>query len=135
MEAVEHLLPAEVLQKASVKGSEYAWSFDDVPAVIAAARRCGLATEGGQVQYRFPNATCELYWLNADSTPRRDGEVWSEYVVRSADEVLGGFQRLLADTDFIAEVAGLGYLAEQLAPGVSITPFRCFVLYFASESA
>ena len=51
---------------------------------IAAAQKCGLATVGGVVQFRIPAGTCELYWRCADAESQRPGELWSEYVARSA---------------------------------------------------
>jgi hypothetical protein len=88
---VESLLPPAVLCKALLRGNEYAWPLDDVPAAIAAARSVGLATLGGQVQFRTPDGTCELYWLNADAEDWRSGEAWSEFVTRSAEQVARGF--------------------------------------------
>ncbi|MGL6076220.1 MAG: hypothetical protein ACRC8S_18860 [Fimbriiglobus sp.] len=128
---VEGLLPSVVMDKASLRGNEYAWPLADVPEAIAAAKSLGLATLGGQVQFRTPEGTCELYWLNADTTDRLPDESWVAFVARSADQVSRGVAGLVAGTDFVAEgVKNFGNLAELRARGVALDGFLCFVLYF-----
>lgn len=64
---------------------EHGWRFEDLPALLAEARSLGIAVLGGQVQFKLPDSTCELYWQNADASPRRDGETW---------DPLGALERL-----------------------------------------
>jgi len=99
----EERLPASVLAKALRSGNEYGWPLDAVEETIAAAQSVGLVTIGGQPQFGLQDGTCEMYWLNADATPRRIGESWVDYVRRSADEVVIRFRELVAKTDFAKE--------------------------------
>src|SRR5262249_53960032 len=99
----EQELPPSVLNKATVRGNEYAWPLSAVEEAVAAARACGLADLGGQAQFRIPEGICELYWLAADSSARLPGEPWEGYVNRSADEVLARFADLRRRTCFLQE--------------------------------
>jgi hypothetical protein len=133
---VEALLPSLVLGKASLRGNEYAWPLAAIEEAVVAGWGSGLACLGGQVQFRLPDATCELYCFNADSADRLPGEPWPVYVARSADEVIQGVRRLQRENDLIAEgVRSWPHLAAMHGQGVDIAPFLCFVLYFVSEAA
>ena len=60
MTSTELRLPHDLLQRASLRGSEYAWPIEDIPKVIEAARQANLASIGGQLQFRLPDGgTCE----------------------------------------------------------------------------
>ena len=131
----EEKLPSSVLSKASLSGNEYAWPLSEVEEAISAAEKVSLANLGGQPQFRFPGGTCELYWLQADSTDRREGESWPDYVRRSTNEVRAAFRKLVAETDFEAEAQHFSFLTERLDRGENIMPHLCFVLYFAEEPA
>lgn len=125
-------LPPNVLSKGTLRGKEYAWPLADVEETVRAAAGCGLATLGGQVQFRTPDGTYELYWLCADSTDRRLNEPWEAYVTRSASEVLAAFANLRAHTDFLAEAIlapGLKGLSQQ---GIDLNQYLCFVLVFST---
>lgn len=129
----EELLPQSVLSKASLRGKEYAWQKNDVEEAVLAAKHQNLATLGGEVQFRIPNGTCELYWLSFDPTPRLTSESWQDYVMRSADECVANFDRLCKTTDF-AQIGKeeVGILRE-LAETEDINVYLCFVLYFVTE--
>lgn len=130
----EQFLPPAILSKGTQRGNEYAWPLSVVKEVIAAAKDCGLANLGGQIQYRIPEGTCELYWLTVGSRERSPGESWDHYVSRSAEEVLTGF-RGLKDTDFIAEgVRNFDVLKRLQMEGVDLSQYLCFVLYFEKDS-
>ena len=132
----EQLLPAIILAKASLSGNEYAWRIHDVEDAIRAAYSTNLATIGGQIQFRLPDGTCELYWLEADSSPRRNGEDWSSFVSRSADEVIERFRSLRANSDFVAEGASsFTFLSERQNQGIVLADYLYFVLYFEAEIA
>lgn len=132
----EYHLPPAILEKASVRGREYAWPLNDVEAVVAAARECNLANLGGQAQFRVPEGTCELYWLQVGSTPHLPNESWREYVSRSAEEVARGFQDLCARKNFVQEgIDNFSFLRELQARGVDLGQYLCFVLYFEAEPA
>lgn len=129
----ERFLPPEILQRATLRGNEYAWSLKDVPDVIAAARSCGLATLGGNIQFRIPEGTCDLYWLTVESSSRSEGEAWPTYVVRSAEEVLVQLERVQAHSDFTTEARNFEILAAKQASGENLNEFLCLVLYFNTE--
>lgn len=113
-------------------GSEYAWRLSDVENTILAAEQVGLATIGGQTQFRTPKGTYELYWLDFDSTSKSDDEMWDAFVKRSAQECLERFRHLCETTDFIEEGLQSSFL-QKIAKTEDISSFLCFVIYFASE--
>src|SRR5258708_4550498 len=64
MTAPESRLPQHLIERASKRGRELAWSLDDIPEVIEAARDANLVSVGGQLQFRFQDGTtCECYWV------------------------------------------------------------------------
>ena len=61
---IEQALPSKLVGRASLRGREHAWSLDDIPNVIEAAREAQLISIGGQLQFRLPDGgTCECYWI------------------------------------------------------------------------
>jgi hypothetical protein len=128
-------LPAELAAGASVRGEEYGWHIAQFPAALVAAERLGLACLGGQFQFRFDDATYEMYWLNADPTERVAGEAWADYVHRSCTEVATGFDRLVAAGDFSAIICDLpsDLRDKMIAPEVDLTRVLVFVAYFVTE--
>jgi hypothetical protein len=129
----EELLPPSILAKGSLRGNEYAWQFGDVKDVVAAARAAGLATLGGQAQFRLPDGICEMYWLDADASYRRPGEPWSAFVGRSADEVLAAFREKVVPADFLAEAQRWPFLCTKIEEGLNVLDYLCFVLSFQTE--
>jgi hypothetical protein len=125
---MDFILPPDISQGAMLRGNEYGWSVSSFPDALAMAETHGYACLGGQFQFRLEEATCEMYWLEANSKERAQGESWVEYCHRSCSEVLRGFQRLLSVTDFMKEVSSW--------PSVQIDPTKSlvFVAYFVSES-
>lgn len=121
-------LPPEILQGAQLGGNEYGWTVESFPDALAKAEALGYACLGGQFQFRLDGATCEMYWLNADSKDRTKDESWAEYSRRSCSEVLNGFRALVSSVDFAKEAAAW--------PAVQIDPARTlvFVAYFAKEN-
>jgi len=132
---IEHRLSPAILAKATLAGNEYAWRAEDVEAAIEDARRRGLANCGGQAQFRLPNATCELYWVDIQPELQRPGESWDDYVSRSAADTISLFRTRLAETDWAKEIENWALLRKQAASGVDVMGHRCFVLYFEGESA
>jgi hypothetical protein len=131
MSSPEHLLPAELLARAIRSGEEYGWSFEDLPVVLRQARARALAVIGGQVQFKFPDGTCELYWYNADASPRWPGEPWNSYVERTHLEVQAGLDRLPSSEALVAEgVESFPFLEAKAREGVDLTRFLCFICYF-----
>ena len=59
---MDHPLPTELTEGASVRGDEYGWQLARFRATLATAERMGLACLGGQFQFRFDDSTYEMYW-------------------------------------------------------------------------
>ena len=126
-------LPADLLDGATLRGNEYGWVPKSFASVVAVAADHGCACIGGQFQFRLPDATCEMYWLNADSAERASGESWSEYSRRSCDEVRMGFNRLMQSTDFRIQASQFDFLKQKLDAGFDPVPTLVFVAYFVTE--
>jgi hypothetical protein len=131
------MLPAQLLARASLRGNEYAWPVDDIPAVIAAARAANLVTIGGQLQFRLPDGrTCECYGVQVDTYRSVEKSLpWGERVVRTADAAARDFAALRSSVDFLA--AGRESFAAQLdaeiAAGRDPRDSMCFVWDVLSE--
>lgn len=131
----ERQLPSVVLEKATLRGNEYAWPFNAVEDAIESAARAGYAVIGGQPQFRLPDATYEMYWIDIDASEREEGEAWEQYVVRSAKEVIEAFRSVVASTDFKNEAQRWPALEEKMSRGEPVLDQLCAVLYFESEEA
>jgi hypothetical protein len=127
-------LPPEISEGATARGNEYGWTLDAFPQALLKAQGLGYACLGGQFQFRLDDGTHEMYWLNADSDERRQGESWAEYGRRSCDEVLDRFKAAVADADFPKEVSSWPSLATSMAQGLNIANHLVFVAYFVTEA-
>ena len=98
MRPTESRLPLDVLQRASLRGNEYAWPIEDIPKVIEAARQANLASIGGQLQFRLPDGgTCECYWIEVDTYKSVPASLpWQERINQTAAVALADFSRLLS---------------------------------------
>lgn len=135
--SAEQHLPQELLQRASLRGNEYAWRLDDIPLVIQAAKVANLVNVGGQLQFRIPDgATREIYEIEVNtyrSVPK--SLPWTERVKKTAIVALDQFNSLKTDYDLIPygrHVFGQT-LAEAEANGYSLEEIMCFVWYVRSE--
>ncbi len=125
--------PESVLYGATLHANEYCWKPENFIRALGEAVDRGLACIGGQFQFQLPDGTCELYWLEADSTPMKANEAWSSYVARSASEVKAKFEEIRRTTDFSAEADKFDFLREKIEEGVNIHDALWFVAYFESE--
>lgn len=97
-------LPEKLRENGRLRGNEWAWPVCDIPAVIEAARLAGLVSIGGQLQFRFPEAICELYWIEVDTFPFVSSALsWRERVEQTAAVALTQFRALQKDCDFVGE--------------------------------
>lgn len=126
-------LPRELTEGATLRGREYAWSPDTFPSVLARAESLGFACLGGQFQFRTPDSTCEMYWLNADAADRSPNEAWDAYVARSSAEVLSAFSMLHPSTDFRAEALRWPDIPQLSGSDATPEQYLCFVAYFVPE--
>ena len=105
---MDEVLPQDIAQGATLRGNEYGWRVSFFPDALARAVARGYVCLGGQFQFRLDDgATCEMYWLAADSGGRADGECWTDYSRRSCSEVLQKFRHLVSSTDFDKEAASV----------------------------
>ena len=137
MEAdVENLLPKNILDKAIRRGNEYGWKKEDFIDVVRAAKSVNLVIVGGQIQFIFPDGTCELYWLNYDPQPRKEGESWTQYCERSADECIAIFKERYSDTEIIIQdaVNSFVFIQEKIQKEqMNVREHLYFIVYFSSE--
>ncbi len=127
----ERRLPNTILKKAIKSGNEFGWRQVDFIDTIEVARKLKLGIIGGQVQYVFPDGTCELYWLAYDTIERQPEEDWIEYCNRTADESISKFNDLIAKTDFENEaLISFDFLRDKKSKGVDIIENRVFIIYF-----
>ena len=98
-------LPPEITEGATARGNEYGWTLDAFPQALLKAEALGYACLGGQFQFRLDDGTYEMYWVNADSTDRRECESWAEYATRSCGEVLSRFKAARSKYRFLKEAS------------------------------
>jgi hypothetical protein len=127
-------LPSILTEKASLEGKEYGWRIADFPPVLAKATELGLLCLGGQFQFRLPNGTCEMYWLAADPSERKESEPWLDHVERAQNEVLAKFDQIVARTDFVKEGRdNFDFLREQEAQPADLLEKLFFVAILVDE--
>jgi len=128
----EQRLPPAILAKAVPTDSlEYGWREADFSDVIEAARRTPMAVVGGQIQYIFPDATCELYWLNYDPAERKPDETWLSYCNRTAQECQELFVKITSSANAEEEaVSSFDFLKVKVTEGVDIAAHKAFIIYF-----
>jgi hypothetical protein len=128
------MLPAELVVGTSAEGNEYGWPPHLFPDAARRAESLGYACLGGQFQFRISAATCEMYWLAADSSERMPSESWLAYCGRSSAEVLEKFAKIVAETDFLAEARNWPVLKTQIEQGLDVSKALFFVAYFVTET-
>jgi hypothetical protein len=127
----ERRLPETILNKAVKSTNEFGWKQIDFIETVEAGRKLKLGIVGGQVQYVFPDGTCELYWLSYDSEERQPEEDWVKYCNRSADEVINKFKDLVIKTDIEKEaITSFDFLLNKKSKGVNIEDYKTFIIYF-----
>ncbi len=133
-EIEEKYLPNEILQKAIVSGNEYGWKRTDFKNVLEKAVENGLGIIGGQVQFKLPDGTCELYWQKYDSTEKQSGENWTEYCERTKNECLDQFDNLPSDSELVKDgIENFEFLKEKKDLNLNLTEYLIFILYFAKQ--
>jgi len=135
----EKLLPSEIVDRASLRGNEYAWPVDDIPAVIDATEAANLVSVGGQLQFRLPDgSTCECYWVDVDALSELPEDLsWQERVRLAASTARRQFDDVRQRYDFANEGRDAfgKILSDFEAKGGSIRDAMCFVWYVDSEES
>ena len=124
------LLPSDIQNLAILRGNEYGWIRENFIDVVSKAVENELAIIGGQVQVFVDGATIELYWRSYDPEPRRDFELWHNYIKRTKEECLYKFYKIPPNESLIAEVAEN---VKDLPHDFSIKATVNFILYFEVE--
>jgi hypothetical protein len=133
----ETALPPKLLESGRLRGNEWAWPICDIPDVIEAARLRNLLSIGGQLQFRFPEGTCELYWIEVNTSRVVPSNLpWRERVEQTAAVALSQFQALQAHYDFLAEgQSSFGqHLQHFRAGGGDMRDAMCFVWYLKASA-
>ena len=138
--SIEARLPIAVLQRASLRGDEYAWALTDIPLVIDAVRDADLLNVGGQLQFRIPEqfggGICECYWVAVDTFGSVPKDLrWGDRVAKTAKTALAEFLHLKSKYDFIQEAKNEfgDRLAEVERRGGNIRDMMCFAWYALDE--
>lgn len=130
----DHDLPSEIATGAQMRGNELGWPLSSFPHALANAVALGYACLGGQFQFRLDDATCEMYWLSADSGAREQGEPWLAYCERSCSEVKSGFEKLVSETDFPRQALDWQPVRKAIDQGLDVMQMLVFVAYFVHET-
>ena len=125
-------LPPPLLEGATIRGNEYAWTLDKFSAIVSSAPDFGFACLGGQFQFRTASGAWDMGWLTADSKDRGADEAWSKYAARSCEEVLEGFRRHISSVKWDAEAAKWNGLLEELQ-GRQASDYVVFAAYFVTD--
>jgi hypothetical protein len=129
----EHTLPSDLAIGATRRSNEYGWTISAFPNALKTAELLNYACLGGQFQFCLPGATCEMYWLAADSSERRPGEDWDTYRLRRVAEVATGFQRLIQETDFAVVANHWPSVKDRILAAPDLNAVLTFVAYFVTE--
>jgi hypothetical protein len=131
MQIEEKYLSKELLNKALLSGKEYGWKRGDVTNVIDYAYSIGLGIIGGQLQFKLPDGTCELYWRKFDPKERVTGEKWQDYCKRTRLECIELLNKLPDNKSLINEaVDNFEFLKQKYNNGVNLEEYLIFILYF-----
>ena len=124
-------LPSKILNKSTLSSHEYGWKREDFREVVDYAVKAKLGVVGGQVQFVFPDGTCELYWHKYDTKEKVAGESWLSYCERTKQECLQQFKALPNNQRLIEEgIEKFRFLREKSEQGVDLENYLIFILYF-----
>ena len=124
-------LPPKILCKAVRSGNEYGWKREDFQDVLNIVSNANIGIIGGQVQFKLPNGTCELYWHQYDSNDQIPNEPWELYCQRTKKEVAKAFSKIPSNLELVKEATEyFEFLAEEANNGVDIEQYLIFIIYF-----
>ena len=135
MEQTELRLLINIIEKAAKSANEYGWAKEDILDVIEAARQIPMAIIGGQVQYIWQDATCELYWFSYDSENRKDNEDWITYCNRTASECSNKFKHLITTDIEKQAINSFEFIKVKYEEGVRLSNHQIFILYFDDKES
>ena len=136
MNEAERFLPKELLSRASKRGNEYAWRWNDILHVASAAEKAGFACAGGQAQFRSPDGTVTVNWSSFAPKGKRVNETRDQYVIRSWKETRRICHGLFTDEPTIAEGKKIfRSIQETVQQDILPRETLWFVLYFHSTES
>jgi len=129
-------LPADVTEKATLRGNEYAWPPSVFIEALHRAAKHSLGCVDGQFQFRIADGpTCEMYWIEIDTGGSHIYESWPDYVTKNTREVEQKFTKLMQETDFEKEAAFWDFSRERKRdPSFNPLDHLYFVAYFEDEN-
>ena len=126
--------PENIKNKFIKKYNEYGCRQEDFIEILNFAKNIPMACIGGQLQYQFDDATCELYWISYDSEKRRYNENWLDYCNRTNNECIKKFNEIINTINFNEEAKrGFEYLERKIKQGYDIEKNKVFILYFNDD--
>lgn len=63
----------------SYSSRELAWRKEQVIPLLSELVSQGFSPTAWQAQYRFPEGTCDLYWVFHEVCERKEGQSWFDY--------------------------------------------------------
>ena len=89
---------------------------------------------GGQIQFKLPDGTGELYWKSYDTKEKLPTENWTNYCLRSHSEYLEQFKKFDSNDKLIkAGIDNFDIKKKKAADGVDLEPYLIFILYFTDS--
>ena len=129
--------PKPLLDRATLRGREFAWQLDDIPSVIEAVRVAGYVNIGGQLQFRLKDGgTCECYEVEVNTSNILENLDRSELVAVSAVEALRQYIGLPNEFDLMTQGrAAFGRVFDEAAATENdMREAMCFVWYACKVS-
>lgn len=127
---IEDFLPRYILEKAIVSGNEYGWRREDYKQVVEVAYSHRLAIVGGQIQFKLPDGTCEMYWYSYDTNDRLKNESWLDYCLRTKSECLKKFRELPSNYELVREgIENFDFLKAKDKISVVLEKYFIFIIY------
>ena len=134
--ALAEWLADEVRSLASVApDGECAWRPDNVPDVLQAAVKVGLAPAGAQPRVELNGRNGKPKWLSVSAPARDPGEDWRTFTRRAEDAVLAQCETKLTPKSLREGATGFSWVRDELL-GHGRDPLESVwvVLWFETES-
>ncbi|QFU08606.1 hypothetical protein PARPLA_03202 [Rhodobacteraceae bacterium THAF1] len=127
-----HDFPYDLMQRASLRGRDYAWPQSDIPRVIRHVQDVDGLNLGGHLQFRLPNGpTCEVDEIRVDTASTLDRAAVKDRSRLSAEAALRQFHALSRQFDFVVQGrAAHGPTFDKLgATDADLKQAMCFAWY------
>lgn len=122
-----------IYDRASFHAGEYAWPIGILPVILKEAEANEMACVGGTFQFRAEKATAEMYWLTTQTSPRLEGETWSDFCKRAREETMLQVDEITRATDFEVEAKSFVPIENHLRT-LGLKATDCLVFFASLES-